>query len=130
MTAVLPLLPVVQTRGRVAEASARAREADSRLELAKKNALLEIMTAYEDFRSAYARGSAFDKALTAAEENYKLQMQDYRLNLINNLDVLQTIQFLQNARRDRVHAVYDIKRAYWQLRGAAGRPGGAEGSIP
>jgi outer membrane protein len=120
ISAELPLLPVVQTAGSVKAASAKSKEAELNLELAKRNALLDVRTAYEVFRSASANNSAYLLAFKSAEENYKLQEQDYKYNLLNNLDLLQAIQFLQGARRDYVHSVYETKRAYWRLMAAAG----------
>jgi outer membrane protein TolC len=120
LSLTLPLLPVVQTIGSVREASAKAEEASLAFELLKRSALTDIQTAYADVSAAAAQQEAFARALAAAEESFKLQAADYRLNLVNNLDVLAAIQSLQGARRDYLHAVYNAKRLYWHLKVAAG----------
>ena len=62
----------------------------------------------------------FERALQAADTSYQLQVQDYRLNLVNNLDVLQALQALETARRDVIHAQSQVKQHYWYLRVATG----------
>jgi len=39
---------------------------------------------------------------------------------VNNLDVLAAIQTLQDAQRNHIHALYEAKRLYWQLRVSVG----------
>ena len=58
--------------------------------------------------------------MEASERNYRLQVEDYRLNLVSNLDVLRTLQELQDARRDAIATAYEVKRLYWNLQAATG----------
>ena len=51
---------------------------------------------------------------------YYLQRKDYERSLVNNLDVLAAIQMLQDTERNYIHAVYEAKRLYWQLKVAIG----------
>lgn len=95
--------------------TAKAKEAELQVQIAKRDATLDIKTAYKNFIFALSKQTALGNALKAAEENYKLEINDYQLNLINNLEVLQTIQSLQSARLDYIHSVYETKRAYWNL---------------
>lgn len=120
LEASLPLLPVVQTAGRVDEANARLREAELFLEQTKKDALLDIDTAYNNMQYALSGRTAFDTALKAAKENYNLQSEDYRSNLISNLDLLESIRSLYDAMQDNLHAVYEVKRAYFRLLSSTG----------
>ena len=60
------------------------------------------------------------KALDASEKNYKLQVEDFKHSLVNNLDVLQALQDLESVRRDHVAAKSNAKRAYWNLKVATG----------
>ena len=66
---------------------------------------------------------ALKKAYTMAKLNYYLQKKDYERRLVNNLDVLTAIQALQDAERSYIHALYEAKRQYWQLRVAVGQSG-------
>ena len=56
----------------------------------------------------------------SAELSYHLQTQDYKLNVVNNLDVLTAIQNLEDVRRSYIHTSFESKRFYWQLLTAAG----------
>ena len=116
----VPLFQGGQGSGAVTEAAAKAREATLRYTQQQRSVALEIRDAYAKLDSAVTIANAFQKALNAAEESYRLEAEDYRLNLVSNLEVLQTLQALQDARRDHIHARYDAKRLYWQLRVATG----------
>jgi outer membrane protein TolC len=116
----IALLPVVQTLGTLKTAKARAAEARSQYELARLDARQDISVSFDNAQAAFSQTVAFKRALEAAEENYRLQQRDYGLNLISNLDLLQSIQILETARQNYLHAVYGAKRAYWRLKVAAG----------
>jgi hypothetical protein len=47
-------------------------------------------------------------------------VEDYRLNLVNNLDVLQALEDVQHARREMLRAHNEVKRLFWKLRVATG----------
>ena len=66
---------------------------------------------------------ALRKAHATAKLNYYLQKKDYERSLVNNLDVLASIQTLQDAERNYIHALYEAKRQYWRLRVAVGQSG-------
>ena len=72
-------------------------------------------------QAGLARTAALQEALNAAAENYRLQAEDYKLNLVSNLDVLQALQTLQDARREFIHVQHETKRLYWQLQVATGQ---------
>jgi outer membrane protein TolC len=74
-------------------------------------------------KTAIAVCEALRKAYTTAKLNYHLQRKDYKRNLVNNLDVLASIQTLQDSERNYIHAFYEAKRQYWQLRVAVGQSG-------
>lgn len=116
----VPLFQGGQATGAVKEASAQARQARLRYSQQQRSVELDIRDAYVRLDFALAIASAFQKALQAAEESYRLETEDYRLNLVSNLEVLQTLQALQDARRDHIRARFDAKRRYWQLRVATG----------
>ena len=116
----VPLFQGGQAVGAVEEAAAKAREAKLRYTQQQRSVELDIRDAYARLDSAVAIAGAFGKALEAAEESYGLETEDYRLNLVSNLEVLQTLRALQDARRDDIHARYDAKRLYWRLRVATG----------
>ena len=81
-----------------------------------RRALMEIRQAYVQWESSYNRVAALKKAVDAAEENYQLQSSDYRVSMVNNLDVLQALAELEDVRRDYIGAVTDMKRFYWNFK--------------
>ena len=116
----VPLFQGGQTMGEVREASSQARQAKLAYERTQREALLDLRNAYAALRAAIQRSAALTDALAAAEENYRLQLEDYRRSLVSNLDVLQELRTLQDARRDEIQARHDAKRLYWRLLAATG----------
>ena len=116
----VPLFQGGQAVGAVKEAASKARQAHLRYLEARRNVALDIRDAYTRVDSALAVSAAFHNALNASEESYRLETDDYRLNLVGNLEVLQTLQALQDARRDHIHARHDATRLFWRLRVAVG----------
>ena len=118
----VPLFQGGRAMGAISESRSRERQAKLRFEQVQREALLDIRHADANFHSALARHAALTDALAAAEENYRLQTQDYRLSLVNNLEVLQALQALEDTRRDVIHSTYEVKRLYQRLRVATGEP--------
>ncbi len=110
-----PIFDGALTQGKVKEAKARAEEARLSLSQTKRNALLEIQNSYTRMDASLKQQAALEKSLRAAEKNYDLQKEDYAHNLVNNLDVLQALEDLENARRDFIAAKYRLKQQYWKL---------------
>ncbi len=116
----VPLFQGGEAFGATKEASSKARQAKLQFDQTARSASLEIQDVYARLHAALARQAALEQALAASEEDYRLQVEDYRRNLVGNLDVLLALQTLQDARRDVLHAQYETKRLYWQLRVATG----------
>ena len=102
--------------GAMKEATAREHQAKLQFQKTERAAALDIRGAYATLRAAIARSGSLQKAREAAEKDYQYQVEDYRLSLVSNLDVLKALESLQEARRDYLHAMYEAKRLYWQLR--------------
>ncbi|MCX5714813.1 MAG: TolC family protein [Candidatus Omnitrophica bacterium] len=120
LTVNVPIFEGTTTYGQVKEATARARESELLFKRAERLAAQDIHDAYLNARSDLSRTVILDKALKSAEKNYSLQLEDYKLNVVNNLDVLTAIQDLEDVRRSFIHISYESKRFYWQLLAAAG----------
>lgn len=86
----------------------------------RRRAELEIKQAFDNWRSAVERYDAFSESVAASEENYKFQAEDYKNSLVNNLDVLDALQGLNDARLESNSAYYEAKANYWRLRVATG----------
>lgn len=102
---------------------ARRDAAEQALSLAVRRARLEARSAARDLRSALAGVAALQKAVELAQANAKAQADDYRNGLVTNLDVLGSLDVLQEARlkldREKVRAAL----ARVRLEVAAGGPG-------
>ncbi len=116
----VPLFTGGENRGKSIEASALAEQARLALRAAERQALLELRQAYAQWQSSTRRYDALKKAMEAAERNYDMQTADYRNSLVNNLDVLQSLQDLEGARLEYIQAANDMKRLYWQYKISAG----------
>jgi len=119
-TVYMPIFEGTITYGQVKQAVAIARESELLFQRAGRIAVREIKDAYAYARSEILRVGILEKALKSAEKNYDLQQQDYRLSVVNNLDVLAALQSLEDVRRTFIHVSNERKRFYWQLLVAAG----------
>ena len=120
LTVDVPLFEGGRNLGAVREARAAEREAKLAFELAGREAALDIRDVHAKLDAELTRRAALQRAVEAAEENYRLQSDDYRRSLVNNLDVLQALETLQASRRDVIQSSFEVKRLYEQLQAATG----------
>lgn len=118
----VPLFQGGQALGEAREASSQVRVAQLQLAQVQREAQLDIRETYRRLDAVLTRVRLLTQALVAIEETYRLDVEDYRLRLVNHLDVLQALQTLQEARRNLVQAHMEAKRLSWQLRAAVGEP--------
>jgi outer membrane protein len=121
-TVDVPIFQGGETAGAVRQARARARQAKLRHERTAREAALDIQDAYTQLEAGKRRKTTLERALESTEEQYRLLLDEYRLNLVNNLEVLRTLEDLQEARRDVIHVMYEVKRLYRRLQTAIGQP--------
>lgn len=110
-----------QTRQQEARLKARRAELSEGSRVAER----EAKSAHQRLLSSVAVVGALDAAARLAEDNARAQSEDYRLGQVTNLDVLGSLNILQQTRLQQNAARID---AYWsrvQLEVAAGVPGGA-----
>jgi outer membrane protein len=95
----------------------------SRLEYqrTRRKAPYDIKDAYARLKTAMAVRETRRKQYNTAKLNDHLQKRDYLRSLVSNLDVLAAIQTLLDSQRNYIHALYEAKRQYWQLRVAVGQ---------
>ena len=116
----VPIFDGGYTLGRSKEYQLKADQKELEFKRIKRKAPYDIKDAYVSLRTALAVHESLRKAYTTARLNYHLQKKDYDRSLVNNLDVLASIQTLQDAQRNYIHALYEAKRLYWQLRVSVG----------
>jgi outer membrane protein len=116
----VPIFDGTTTYGQVQEANSVVKESELLFKRAQRSAGQDIHNAFANARYAFLRTAVLEQALKSAELNYTLQTKDYKLNVVNNLDVLTALQGLQDVRRSYNHMYYESRRFYWQLQAAAG----------
>ena len=89
----------------------------------RREAPYDIKNSYVTLTAAMAVRDALEKAYKSAKVNSHMQIRDYDRRLVSNLDVLTAIQTLEDQERNYIHALYEAKRDYWQLRVAVGQSG-------
>lgn len=65
----------------------------------KRDVERQVRTAYDDLAHAVSEVQAYDKAVQLALKNYATQQKEYRLGIINNLELLQLLTNMQEVRR-------------------------------
>lgn len=116
----VPIFNGTETIGKSREYRLKWQDSELRYMRLKRFAAYDIKDSYVKFTTALAVHENLRKAYYTAKVNYYLQRKDYERSLVNNLDVLASIQTLQDAQRNYIHAIYEAKRLYWQLRVSVG----------
>lgn len=124
LTGRLDLFTGGRTTAVVRQQEARRDAARKRFEQALRSAELEARVAQEDLAASATVTAALEKAAAAAEANAQAQSEDYRLGQVTNLDVLGSLNALQQARLTHSRARLDAWWARARLEVAAGVPGG------
>ncbi|MBI2788574.1 MAG: TolC family protein [Elusimicrobia bacterium] len=125
ITGSLPLYGGGEIGSQTRQQEARLKARRAALAEGVRLAELEARSAHQRLRSSVAVTAALDKAERLAEENARAQSSDYRLGQVTNLEVLGSLNSLQQTRLQQNAARID---AYWsrvQLEVAAGVPGGS-----
>ena len=124
ITGSLPLYGGGTTGTQTRQQEARLRARRQALSESVRTAELEAKSAHQDLLSSASITAALDNAARLAADNAKAQAEDYRLGQVTNLDVLGSLNILQQTRLQQNAARLD---AYWsrvRLEVAAGVPGG------
>ena len=120
MKVEVPIFQGGEAAGAYRQALSQARQSALKLKEAQRKAVQEVQDAHGKFRRSLRRTEKLADALGAADEGAQLSLQEYRSNLVSNLEVLTSLETLEEARRDLIHAHYETKRLYWNFKAAAG----------
>jgi outer membrane protein len=104
LTMSVPIFQGGQTVGAVREARSLARQVSLLSAQTRRDAERDVRTAYAEAAASRASWTAFEEAVAAAEEDARLQREDYRLGLVNHLDILASLDRLQQARLNLAEA--------------------------
>lgn len=116
----VPIFQGGEVAGAIRAAESQARQADWEVSSARRSAVRDVRDRHAQVTAAIAQAEALTRALEAADESYRLQVEDYDRALVNHLEVLQALQALQDVRRDAIHAQHEAKRSAWRLRASVG----------
>jgi outer membrane protein len=121
VTLTLPIFSGGIIQSQVRETSSRKTEAELGLRLARRRAEAEIRSLYESLKANWNQISTLARAKTLTEKNHRLQRRDYRLGLVNNIEVLQSLTASQQAIRAFDQVQFAAKLNYIRLLAAIGK---------
>jgi len=116
----LPLYTGGEAKARRQAAGAAKRSSALELQLAERQALTDVRSAYEELTYTTLQTVSLEEALALASDNARYQEEDYKLGLVTNLDVLSALNTVQQTRlslsQARVQEVFSMLK----LESAAG----------
>jgi len=119
VTLTFPLYSGGMVSAQVSEASFKKSETELLLAQAKRQAEIEIRTAYNNLTSAINQIKALESALSSTEQNYKEQEKNYRFGQATNLDVVQALYTFQDTKRSLDRMRYQALYSWAELKAAA-----------
>ncbi len=117
----VPIFSGLTTRGEVQEARSRQIVADLEYARLQRMVRQDVEIAHQNLQYAASQSQFYGKAVDLAQQNYKLQLQEYRLGLINNLQVLQVLTDLQDLKIRKLRSDAAARLNNIRLRVATGQ---------
>jgi outer membrane protein len=117
----LPLFVGGNNFSRLREAKSASRQGDAQFSRARRQAELDIRLLYSRTATDLAQVNALVSAADLSDRNYQEQSNDYRLGLVNNVEVMQALAGSQETRRALNRALYTLKADLATLDAAAAR---------
>lgn len=108
-TAEAPFYAGGERRGAVKFAESRRRAAELSRSRLVREAERELRSAHSDLAASLSKVEKRRAAADMAERNYRAQADDYRLGLVNNLEVLSALNDMHRARLDYESARLEAK---------------------
>lgn len=119
LQATVPIFAGGFVNAQIREASSKSRYAELALSQARRRADEEVRSSYKRVRSDLAQANKLQRAAESAEATNKAQTRDYKLGLVTNIDVLQSITAAQQATRALDTVRYQLKLDFIKLETAA-----------
>ena len=111
----VPLFQGGTVSAAVREAQAAYRQSVLVLEEMERRAAHAVRRTHGELSAAVRETQALDEAARAAQKSYDALLEEYRLGLVTNLDVLQALDLLQAQKNAREAARLKAKRLFIQL---------------
>ncbi len=107
-------------RARELQALSRKRQAELNLSQLQRQVELQVKSAIRDWESSDSLIKSLQKERDVADENYRLIQEEYRIGLSDNLEVLTSYLFLQNAKLDLEKEKINRKLVWIRMQTALG----------
>lgn len=120
LTADLPLFEGGAIEARVREQKALVRASELSLSQLRRTANKDVRVAYNNFLASAAEAASLQELQRAAEESYDIQQKDYLRGVTSNLDVLQSLTNVHDARRRLLDSQMNARANLIRLHVAAG----------
>ncbi|MCB1139942.1 MAG: TolC family protein [Leptospiraceae bacterium] len=98
----IPLFEGGNTYYAVREYEALVRKSKLELQALRRSASYEVRSAYTDYVNALSRLALMRQSVQISRSTYYVQMRDYRLGIVSNLEVLSALRNFHMARRELV----------------------------
>lgn len=116
----VPLWTWGERRGALQAASAVLTQKQQTLDLARRQAELDVRNAFRDYESARKQSVILKTSVELARQDYDIQVRDDKQGLVTNLDVFSSLDRLNNSELAYNNARLQEKLAAINLRVAAG----------
>ncbi|OGS36111.1 MAG: hypothetical protein A2293_01370 [Elusimicrobia bacterium RIFOXYB2_FULL_49_7] len=105
-------MPIYQggvLHAKVKEEEYRLREAQESEEQLKRITAAGMRKLYNDYTAAAAQAASYNEAYERSSESYRLQLRDYRLGLVSNMEVLQALLAMFDTKRNQARMDLQIQ---------------------
>ncbi len=117
----IPIFQGGATRGLIREAEAKYHQATLGDQETDRQAQTDLRQAYDGLKSSQAQDFALRRAEQKASASFIAQQEEYRLGLVNNLDVLQALRDWQQSRLQSNQSYFATKLNYLNVLVASGQ---------
>lgn len=118
LTFTVPIFQGLTTNSRVREAASQRRQAEIDLQRIRRQADRDVRSLYASLSAEYERRNDLSRALDLAKKTYEEQSREYRYGLVNNLDVLTSLDSLYQSKLELDRSRVEIERLTSQLKAA------------
>lgn len=118
LTFSVPIFQGLTTNSRVREAASQRRQAEIDLQRVRRQADRDVRSLYSSLSAEYDRLNDLSRALDLAQKTYEEQNREYRYGLVNNLDVLTSLDSLYQSKLELDRSKVEIERLTSQLKAA------------
>jgi outer membrane protein len=117
----VPIFSGLRTKAGVDQAKAELKIAELSYSRQQRLVRQQVSTAHQSLRYTLSQSQFYTRAVDLAQRNYKVQQDEYRLGLINNLQVIQVMNDLQDLHIRKIRTDASVRLNDIRLRVAMGQ---------